>query len=127
LDITINGYHYPLSTPSNATKGGVLLYIKENLIFKPRPDLQIYADKTIESHFAEIINANGKNSIVGVIYRHPTGNSLDFLETHLKPLVHNKVSKEIINKKVYISGDFNYDLTNINSEETIYLSTKCAS
>ena len=32
VDITINGYHYPLSTPSTATKGGVLLYIKENLI-----------------------------------------------------------------------------------------------
>ena len=45
LDITINGYHYLLSTPSYATKGGVLLYIKENLIFKPRPDLHIYADK----------------------------------------------------------------------------------
>ena len=44
VDITINGYHYPLST--TATKGGVLLYIKENLIFKPQPDLHIciYAD-----------------------------------------------------------------------------------
>ena len=42
VDITINGYHYPLGTPSKATKGGVLLYIKENLIFKPRPDLHIY-------------------------------------------------------------------------------------
>ena len=111
MDITINGYHYPLSTPSEATNGGVLLYIKENLIFKPRPDLHIYADKTIESHFAEIINPNGTNSIIGVIYRHPSGNSLDFLETHLKPLVQNKLSKEIINKTVYIAGDFNYDLS----------------
>ena len=72
VDITINGYHYPLSTPTKATKGGVLLYIKENLVFIylyyiPRPDLHIYADKSIESHFAEIINSNGKNSIVGVI------------------------------------------------------------
>ena len=65
VDITINGYHYPFSTPSKATKGGVLLYIKETLIFKPRPDLHIYADKTIESHFAEIINRNGKNSVIG--------------------------------------------------------------
>ena len=69
VDITINGYHSPLSTPSKATKDGVLLYIKENLIFKPQPDLHIYADKTIESHFAEIINPNGKNSVIGVIYR----------------------------------------------------------
>ena len=56
--------------------------------------------------------------VIGVIYRHPTGNSFDFLETHLKPLVQNKLSKEIINKKVYIAGDFNYDLTNTSSEET---------
>ena len=118
VDITINGYHYPLSTPTNATKGGVLLYIKDALIFKPRPDLNIYADKTIESHFAEIINTTGKNIVVGVIYRHPTGNSVEFLETYLKPLVHHKLAKEIINKKVYIAGDFNYDLTNISSEET---------
>ena len=65
VDITIDGYHYPLSTPSEATKGGVLLYIKENLIFKPRPDLHIYADTTIESNFAEIINPNGKIVLMG--------------------------------------------------------------
>ena len=41
VDITINGYHYPLSTPSEAAKGGVLLYIKENLIFKPQPYMLI--------------------------------------------------------------------------------------
>ena len=91
MDIAINGYHYPLSTPSTATKGGVLLYIKEKLIFKPRPDLHIYADKIIESYFAEIINQFGKNSIIGVIYRHPTGDSHDFLDTHLKSLVQNKL------------------------------------
>ena len=28
------------------------------------------------------------------------------------------LSKEIIDKKVYLAGDFNYDLTNISSEET---------
>jgi hypothetical protein len=49
--------------------------------------------------FVEILNATGKNSIVGVIYRHPTGNSIDFLETYLKPLVHDKLSKEIINRR----------------------------
>ena len=68
--------------------------------------MHIYADKTIESRFAEIINPNRKNSIIGVIYRHPTGNSIYFLETDLKTLVQNKLSKEIINKKDYLAGDF---------------------
>ena len=33
-------------------------------------------------------------------------------------MVQDKLSKYIINKKVYISGDFNFDLTKIDSEET---------
>ena len=40
VDITIEGYHSPLNSPTKATKGGVLLYIKDNIIFKPRPDLE---------------------------------------------------------------------------------------
>ena len=118
VDISINGYHYPLSTPTKATKGGVLLYINSKLLFKPRPDLHIYADKAIESHFAEIINPKGKNSIIGVIYRHYTSNPIDFLETYLKPLVQNKLSKDISNKNVYLAGDFNFDLTNVSNQET---------
>ena len=47
VDFTIGGYHYPLRSPTMATKGGVLLYINGNLLFKPRPDLQIYTDKAI--------------------------------------------------------------------------------
>ena len=73
VDITIAGYHYPLNTPTLATEGGVLLYINQNLLFKPR---HIYADKAIESHFVEIINPKGKNSVIGVIYRHYTSNPI---------------------------------------------------
>ncbi len=107
-----------MSAPTKATKGGVLLYINTNLIYKPRPDLNIYSDKEIESCFAENINPKGKNSVVGVIYRHPTGNPYDFLDTHLKPLLQNTLSKDISNKHVYIAGDFNFDLTNIANKET---------
>ncbi len=64
------------------------------------------------------MNPKGKNSVVGVIYRHPSGNSADFLETHLKSLVQNKLSKDILNKNVYLAGDFNYDLTKICTQES---------
>ena len=33
-------------------------------------------------------------------------------------MVQDKLSKYIINKKVYITGDFNFDLTKLDSEET---------
>ncbi len=74
--------------------------------------------KYLESNFAEIINPRGKNIVVGVIYRHPTGNPVDFIESHLKPLFDDKLSRDIINKNVYLAGDFNFDLTNISHQET---------
>ena len=49
------------STPTEACKGGTLLYISKNLNYKPRDDLQIYEPKKLESTFVEIINSNGKN------------------------------------------------------------------
>ena len=103
-----------------ATKGGVLLYIKENIIFKPRPDLEkvMTEAKYLESNFVEIINSKGKNNIVGVIYRHPTGNPVDFIESNLKTLLDDKLSKDLINKNIYLAGDFNFDLTNISHKET---------
>ena len=89
VNITIDGYHYPLSSPTQATKGGVLLYVKEDLLFKPRPDLQkvMTAEKAVESNFIEIINSKNKNDIVGIIYRHPTSNPITFIESHLKLLL----------------------------------------
>jgi exonuclease III len=120
IDITINGYHHPLSSPTKATKGGVLLYIKENLLFKPRPDLtkSMTEAKKLESNFVEIINPKSKNDVVGVIYRHPTSNPVDFTESYLKPLLEDKLSKDILNKNVYLAGDFNFDLTNISHQDT---------
>ena len=118
IDIEIDGYQTPLSTPTEATKGGVLLYVHKKHVYKPKPDLKIYSKKLLESHFIELINQNGKNSIVGIIYRHPSMNPVDFNETYLKPLLQDKLSKELINKNVYIAGDFNFDLLKVSSPET---------
>ena len=72
IDITLEGYHKPVGTPTEATKGGVLLYISKELNFKPRNDLNIYETKKLESIFVEIICPNKSNSIIGSIYRHPS-------------------------------------------------------
>ena len=42
FDINIKGYKTPVSTPTESTKGGVLIYVKNSLNFKPRNDLNIY-------------------------------------------------------------------------------------
>ena len=38
VSIKIDGYQDPVGTPTEATKGGVLLYVSDELNFKPRPD-----------------------------------------------------------------------------------------
>ena len=57
VDINISNYHDPISTPTEASKGGVLLYVNNKIPnFKPRNDLNIYSPKVLESAFIEIIN-----------------------------------------------------------------------
>ena len=109
VDINIDGYQVPISTPSEASKGGVLIYVKIGINFKPRTDLNIYKSKELESAFIEIINDKDANDIVGTIYRHPCMSGHEFIDVHLRSIF-NKLSND--NKKVFIAGDFNFDLLN---------------
>ena len=108
IDITLPGFHPPYSKPTEAEKGGTILYISDNLNFKPRKDLEIYVSKELESCFVEIINKKTSNEIVGVIYRHPKMDMDTFTDNKITHIT-NILSKEK-NKKIYIAGDFNYDL-----------------
>ena len=116
-DLTIEGYQQPYSVPTEATKGGVMLYVKDGINYKPRTDLEIYAPKALESCFIEIINPDKQaNEIVGEIYRHPsTMEPSDFNENYLKPLLF-KLGKES-NKPIYLNGDFNLDLIKVSSHQ----------
>ena len=108
VNINLKGFQNPISTPTEASKGGVLLYIAEGLNFKPRNDLKIYKSKELESTFVEIIHPNEANSIIGVIYKHPCINGDTFNHDYLKPLL-AKLSAQY-NKKLFLAGDFNSDL-----------------
>ena len=63
-------------------------------------------DHIIETKFAEILNKNGKNIIIGVVYRPPNGN-LDSFKKAMNAIL-EKVNRE--NKLCYLIGDFNVDL-----------------
>lgn len=54
------------------TKGGVLLYISDELHFKPRNDLTIYSPKNVQSIFVEVINSKNTNTLISSIYRYPS-------------------------------------------------------
>merc|ERR1739841_162625 len=107
IDINIDGYQPPEGTPIEGEKGGVLIYAKNGINYVPRNDLNLYSSKELESQFIEVVESNGKNSIIGVIYRHPCMAPSIFNDEYLKNFT-VKLAKE--NKKSFITGDFNFNL-----------------
>lgn len=105
--------------------GGISIGIKTDLIYKTRPDLNFSCSYLIsESSFIEIENINGKNIIIGGIYRHKEDTKknietyIEFLETSI-----NKIKKE--NKVLYLIGDTNLNLLKYENKSSIteYLDT----
>jgi len=111
IDINIPNYHL-FHTATEAAKGGTLIYIANKLISKPRKDLEIYESMRVESTFSEIIVPNGKNIIIGCIYKHHTIDPKEFSDLFLPVLI--KANKE--KKPVLIGGDFNIDLLKLNKD-----------
>ena len=103
-------------TPTESANGGALLYIKNNLNYKLRPDLQIYKKKELETVFIEILQENKENVIVGCIYRHPCMSPQEFNDFYLKNLT-EKLRSE--NKEVILLGDFNIDLMKYETNKTV--------
>ena len=113
--ISLPGYKY-YSTPTEMECGGTLLYIQNELNSKPRHDLEkvVYKQKELESTFVELLLPKMKNIICGCIYKHPYMDINEFNECHMQPLL-EKLSKET--KTIFIMGDFNINLLNINEDE----------
>ena len=106
--VDINGYNFEHICWTDKAGGGVGLYITSVLEYKIRDDLCFDNALTVESLFVEIVNPEGKNTIVGVMYRPPSQNIADFI-SKLNTLI-GIISSE--NKNCYIMGDFNLNLLN---------------
>ena len=76
----------------------------------------IYSEKQLESSFIEILNSGKKNIVIGCIYRHPSMNLNEFNDQYISKLL-EKLSKE--NKKVFLMGNFNANLMNVDSNSSI--------
>ena len=120
-NIDLNGYSIE-HTPTEANCGGALLYINSSLNYLKRNDLTQYKKKELEFVFIEIINTNGKNVIVGCVYRHPSMNVEEFNKVYLTELL-SKLSRE--DKTIVLMGDFNIDLlkydNNVDSADFVDL------
>ena len=84
-NIILPGFNYE-HIPTKSANGDALLYIKNGINYKVRPDLNINKDKELESIFIGIITKNSKNIIVGCIYRHPCMHPQEFNSLFLKSL-----------------------------------------
>ena len=115
VDINIDGYQEPIGISTEASKGGVLMYIKNGIDIVQKNDLNMYKSKELESIFIEIVNPKGKNTILGTIYRHPCMDQDLFLDVFIKPLC-DKLTAE--NKLIYLAGDFNFDISNTSHNQS---------
>ena len=64
----IEEYQSPIGTPTESTKGGVLIYVKSGISVKLRPDLNnlMYRSKELESFFVETIDPREKSNWRGI-------------------------------------------------------------
>ena len=83
--------------------GGVAIYLRSDMTYKHRTDMDIFEDGVLESVFVEIID-KGKSFYVGVIYRPPNSDLAKF-SSHL-----NGILQKLKDKTSYLMGDFNLDL-----------------
>ena len=64
----------PLERKSKKRRGGVLIYLKNNLVYRMRDDLTV-ADGDKEILTIEILNQESKNILLSCCYRPPHGRS----------------------------------------------------
>lgn len=102
-NVDMPGYNF-FHVDSVTNAGGAGLYVSEELKCISRPDLVIDINQ-VESCWVEIETKQGKNIIIGSIYRHPKGNVDQFavkLDEMLKYL-------NVCKYQVYLLGDINID------------------
>ena len=88
-----------------------LFFIANHLSYKCHNDLRIYKKNELKSTFIETVNPKKSNIVVGVIYRHPSINLIDFNCSYLIKLLEN-ICKE--QKFIFLLGDFYVNLLNYN-------------
>lgn len=102
-EFCIDGYHKPVRQDRLDTKdgrgGGVLMLVKNSVNF-----VQIFPHNSNDytnSIWIEVVNNNGKKTVIGVVYRSP--NSPITNNERLENCIH-----ELSHRDLVIMGDFNY-------------------
>ena len=104
-EICIDNYNIIRRERVGSGGGGIVLYLKDNLSYKRKTDLEI---PNIETLFVELHFSNG-NFLVGFVYRPPNSNLVHYSDwLKCMDITLEKCHNE--NKKFIMLGDFNIDL-----------------
>lgn len=117
-NLYIPGFHLYIGIQGSSKNGGCGFFIRENLKFHVRNDLNksLKSDTCeYEAFWVEVENKKDSNLILGVIYNHPRRDPAKFIEYLSVTL--KKITKE--NKKIVLSGDFNLNLLAFESNPVI--------
>lgn len=102
-DLNIPGYTFERRDRENGPHGGVLCYIREDLIYQRRPDLNT---EGIECIWIEIIIPNTKSVLVSTIYKPPENSK--YTDRNFNNKLENMLSMVTTeNKDCIITGDLN--------------------
>ena len=105
-NLMINSYHIPIRKDRDYNNGGgLIVYIKNNIFFKRRDDLE---SNSIENIWVEIQSTKNKY-LLGLFYRPPESKS-DYGNEFENVI--EKASEE--NLDIIITGDLNYDILKAN-------------
>ena len=101
----MNEFSFVTKNRTEKRGGGVGLYVSDDLSYEVKSDLSKVSN-ILESIFIEIEIPGKKNIIVGEIYKPPTSNTRDFIES-LQLILS---APSLHNRTCIIMGDFNLDL-----------------
>ena len=113
---SLNGCMYISNLRVVSRDGGVGMYIKQNLIFAPCPELSLMHEKSFESLFVTI-QFEGRRLICGTVYRPPRNDNLT-LTCFFQNLNMVLTQKSKTKNKCFIMGDFNFNLLNLLDKNT---------
>ena len=109
-NISLPGYEF-IGQNSETNAGGTGLYIKDNIKFIRRSDLE-FSTTGLETCFVELSRTKQKSVIIGCIYRHPHNDRESFLQIMGQKL-------EYLNNQgfeAYIAGDININFFSYNTD-----------
>ena len=120
----IPGYKLVHKSRTAKTRGGVAIYIRDNIPFHVREDLGYFIEGEFESIFIETTQSGLKHSIIGEIYRVPNTNEKLSVERFERIFERLKDEK----KDIIVGCDQNFDLIKVNEHpQTNELLTKAFS